>query len=94
MAETKPEKITMTGDAGDTIELYVLESTKLGGKDYILATDAEDGDGECYIFEDKSAETDAESCYELVTDDAQLDYLLGVFAELIEDTDFEFDTEK
>ncbi len=83
------EKITFNGD-NDSIELYVLESTKLGGVDYILASDVAAGDGDCYIMKDVSAQDEADSIYEMVTDEAELDYLLGVFSELYEDADFEF----
>lgn len=84
------DKITFTGDKGDTIELFVLENTRLGAIDYVLATDAESGDGECYILKDTSAPESEESVYEMVEDEHELDYLVNVFAELVEDVDIEF----
>lgn len=84
------EKLTFQGENGEAIALYVLESTRLGGVDYILATDAESGDGDCYIFKDKSDSADDTAVYEMVEDENELDYLLSVFAELLDDVDLEF----
>ena len=84
------EKIILNGDDGEAIELYILEGTRLGGADYILASDVETGDGECYILKDMSAQDDDTAVYEIVQDDHENDYLLSVFAELLEDVDLEF----
>ena len=84
------EKIRFNGDLGEEIELYVIDTTKLAGEDYLLASDVEAGDGECYIFKDISPEGSAEAVYEPVTDEAALDYLLSVFAEQLDDIDLQF----
>ena len=84
------EKIILEGEDGDQLELFILESTRLAGRDYILATDVEAGDGECYILKDTSAAEDADACYEPVEDEKELDYLLSVFTELMDDVDIEF----
>lgn len=84
------EKIRFKGDLGEEIELYVIDTTKLAGEDYLLASDVEAGDGECYIFKDVSPEGSAEAVYEPVTDDSALDYLLSVFAEQLDDIDLQF----
>ena len=83
------EKLTFKGD-NDEIELFVLETTRLGGVDYVLASDREVGDGECYILKDVSDPGSSESIYEPVSDEHELDYLAGIFAELVEDVDIEF----
>ena len=83
------EKITMFGEAGDELELYVLESTRLMGREYILAADTMQGDGTCYILKDTSAGDSEEAVYEIVEDESELDTLLSVFAELLEDVDLE-----
>jgi len=83
------EKIIMIGEDGEKLELYIEESTRLQGKDYILAADVPTGDGECYILEDVSAEGDEEAVYEFVEDEKKLDYLISVFAELLDDVDLE-----
>lgn len=79
----------MTGDEGETIELYPMESTRLAGEDYILAADVESGDGSCYILRDRSEAEGEEAVYEIVEDDRLLDSLLSVFAELLDDVDLE-----
>ena len=49
--------ITMITDSGESVDFYVLEETRIHGKDYLLVTDApEDEDGECYILKDVSGE--------------------------------------
>lgn len=83
------EKITFEGEDGDAVELYVLETTRLAGVDYILTSDVPAGDGNCYILKDVSPENSEEAVYEMVEDDRQLDYLLSVFSELMDDVDFE-----
>ena len=66
------EKIVFTPDGEDAVEFYVLEQTRLGGIDYILVTDSEDGDGEALILRDTSAPDEQEALYEIVTDDEYL----------------------
>lgn len=76
-------------ESGESIELYVLEETRISGKDYILAADTPDEDGECYILRDNSGSEEAEALYEIVEDDNELDYLLGIFSELLEDVEID-----
>lgn len=84
------EKVKFTGEDGDEIELYVIESTRLGAVEYVLASDVISGDGECYILKDVSEADATESIYEMVEDEHELDYLVNIFAELVEDVDIEF----
>ena len=44
------DKIVFTPEGGEPVRFYVLEQTRLGGIDYILVTDSEDGDGEALIL--------------------------------------------
>jgi len=82
------EKVRLTpSDGGETVELYVLEETRVAGEDYLLATDLEDGDGEAYILRDTSKDGDTEAVYEFVEDDEQLAALSEVFSEMLEDVD-------
>ena len=81
-------KITITDENGENIDLYVLEETKLNGMYYILATDAEDDeDGECYILKDVSKAEDTEAIFTFVEDDAELEYMTKIFVELMEGED-------
>jgi len=83
-------KITLTGDDGETRELYIVESTRISGVDYILAADAESGDGNCYLLKDRSDSEEETAVYEIVEDENEINYLLSVFAELLDDVDLEF----
>lgn len=84
------KKITLV-DEDQTIDFYVVEETKLNGRNYLLVTDAEDEeeDGDCYILKDMSAEDETEALYEFVEDEEELDGLMKIFEELLEDVDIE-----
>ena len=79
-------------DCCESVDLYVLEGTRIHGKDYLLVTDApEDEDGECYILKDVSGENDSEALFEFVEDDRELDGVMGIFEELLKDADVELE---
>ena len=50
------DKITFISENEEAVEFYVLEETRIGGVDYILVTDSEEGDAECLILKDLSKE--------------------------------------
>lgn len=81
--------ITLETEEGESLDFYVLEQTKINGISYLLVTDTEDEDGECYILKDKSKAEDQEAVYEFVEDDSEIDNLFGIFRELMEDMDVE-----
>lgn len=84
------EKIIFTfEDTKEEVEFFVLEQTKVNGRNYILVTDSEEDEAECLILKDMSAAEDTESLYEIVEDDAELSGVLKVFEELLEDVDIE-----
>jgi uncharacterized protein YrzB (UPF0473 family) len=89
MEEKKKETlITMVTESGEAVDFYVLEETRVNAKNYLLVTDAPEGeDGECYILKDVSGAGDSEAVYEFVEDDAELDGLMGIFTELLSDAD-------
>ena len=68
----------------------MLDSTKLAGRSFLLVTDAEVGDGTCYILEELSDADEKELVYEMVEDDELLDHLASIFGEQTEDVDIEF----
>ena len=79
-------------DCCESVDFYVLEETRIHGKDYLLVTDApEDEDGECYILKDVSGENDSEALFEFVEDDRELDGVMGIFEELLKDADVELE---
>ena len=83
------EKILFKGDEED-VELFVLDSTRLAGREYLLVSDVEEGDGDCFILEETAAETGGEAEYVPVEDDELLDYLANIFGEQLEDVDIAF----
>lgn len=80
------EKIIMEMDDGSEVEFTILEQTRLGETDYILVTDAPDGeDGECYVMKDVSQTGDEEAVYESVEDEEELAAVFEVFEDMLKD---------
>lgn len=85
------EKITFTPDGadGETVDFYVLEQTRIGGVNYILVTEEEEGDGEALILKDLSADGEAESIYAIVGDEKELAAIADVFSDMMDDVTLE-----
>ena len=83
MSEEK--KIILETEEGEQVDFYVLEETRINGMNYLLVTDTEDEDGECYILKDRSKAEETDALYEFVEDDDEIDYLFKIFTELIDD---------
>ncbi len=83
------DKIKFAGNDGDEIEFYVIEKTTLGGVDYMLVTETEDGDSDAYVLKDVSSPTDTEGIYEIVDDETELDAVGQVFASLLDDVEIQ-----
>lgn len=83
------EKIKFVSEEMQEIEFFVLEQTKVNGISYILVTDSEEGDAECWIMRDISTEDSSESIYDFVEDEEELYAVSKVFEELLEDVDIE-----
>jgi hypothetical protein len=81
------EKIIFSPNGEEQVEFYELEQTRIGGFNYILVSDVEDGDGEALILKDLSEENDTEAVYEIVSDDSELMAVASVFENLLEDVD-------
>ena len=81
------DKITLTADDGEKIELFVIEQTKVNGSDYLLVTESQDEDAEAYILKDTSTRDASEAVYEFVDDEDELNAVAGVFSEMIDDMD-------
>lgn len=81
------EKLTFQGEQGETLELYVLEQTRVNGTNYLLAADSEEGDADCVILKDLSADEEQESVYEIVEDEQEAEAVLKVFEQLLDDVD-------
>lgn len=81
------EKKIILVDDEQTIEFYVLEETKLNGKNYLLVTDEadEEAEADCYILKDMSAEGDEDALYEFVEDESELEAIWKVFEALLDE---------
>ena len=84
---SKLEKITFRPEGEEAVEFYVLEQTRIGGYNFILVTDVEEGDGDALILKDMSQDGEEESIYDVVSDDEELEAVSGVFADMLEDID-------
>ncbi len=85
------EKILFSpeGTNGEQAEFFVLEQTRIGGVDYILVTDEEEGDGEALILKDLSRDGEEESIYAIVEEEAELHAVAQVFQSMMEDVTLE-----
>lgn len=83
------EKIVFTDpESGDEIELFLLEQTCISGNTYLLATEEEEEDSVAYIL--KEIQTDDDNVvYAMVEDDTELTAISKVFAEMLDDIEFE-----
>ncbi len=82
------EKIKFNPEGEEPVEFFVLEQTRIGGYNYILVTDFEEGDGEALILKDLSKDGEEESVYTIVSDDDELNAVAGVFEDMLEDVKF------
>ena len=85
-------RIVLNTDEGE-ISLYVIEQTRVNGVDYLLASDTEEDEANCWLLKDISAAADEEAVYEEVTDPDETDALLKIFETLLEDTEFQTEEE-
>lgn len=87
--ERMMERISFTEPGtGEKIELYVLEQTCINGISYLLATEEEEEDSVAYIFKEIKTENE-DVIYAMVEEDVELNVISRVFAEMLDDVDFE-----
>lgn len=87
----KMEKILFqNADLEESVEFFVLEQTRINGRNYILVTDSEEDDAEALILKDLSEDGEQEAIYEIVEDDEELEAISKIFAEMLEDVDLAF----
>ena len=78
------EKIRFETEDGPA-EFYVLEETRVNGRNYLLVTDSEEDEAQAYILKDISESSEAEAVYEIVEEEAELESVSRIFSELLED---------
>ena len=89
MEENKENKVVyFTTDEGEEVPFFVVEETKIAGENYLLVTDSEEDEADAYIFREVS-ENENDSFYEMVEDEEKINALSKVFAEFLDDVDFE-----
>lgn len=88
------EKISFIQEGQEAVEFYVLEQTRLGGINYLLVTDKEEGDAEALILKDLSKEGDTEGVYEIVSDNKELAAVAAIFEDILDDIAFVTDGEE
>ena len=89
MEENKETKVVnFTTDNGEEIPFFVVVETKIAGENYLLVTDSEDDEADAYILREGSENTE-ESFYEMLEDDDKINAISKVFAELLDDVEFE-----
>ena len=83
------ERIRLTSpETGEELELYILEQTCISGVTYLLVTEEAEEDSVAYILKEIQTEED-NVIYEMVEDDVEMNAISKVFAEMLEDVDFE-----
>lgn len=85
----KLEKVTFNPEGEDPVEFYVVEQTRIGGFNYILVSDSQEGDGEALILKDLSKDGEEESVFTIVSQEDELAAVAGVFEDMLEDVTFE-----
>ena len=84
--EMEGGRIRLQSDDGNW-ELEILEETVVSGINYILVTDAPEGeDGTCYVMKDISAPEDEEADY-VFSEGDEAERIMDVFAKLLEGED-------
>jgi uncharacterized protein YrzB (UPF0473 family) len=81
------EQITFLDDHDQEAQLYVLGETSVGGANYLLVSESDDEDAECYIFKEVRVSDTEEVSYEPVEDDRELEYIGKIFEELLNEDD-------
>lgn len=82
------EKLKFTPEGDNPIELFIIEKTTIGGVDYFLATETEEGDSDALILKDLSKREDDEAVFEVVSDDNELNAVAKVFESILDDISF------
>jgi len=81
------EKLIFQDENGEAAEFFVVEQTRVNGRNYLLVADSEEEDGECLILKDLAEDKDKESLYEIVEDQEELHAVLSIFEQLLEDVE-------
>lgn len=91
--EEELRTVPFTTEDGEEIDMYVLEETTLQGVHYILVTEDLSDDSEEAVVtimkEEKQQDKDEFAVYNIVENEDELQAVAKIFAELMEDVDFQ-----
>ena len=79
------EQLEFMTDDNEKVKFYVIEETRVNGMNYLLVSESDDDEAECYILKDASSQESSEAAYEFVEDDNELESVFKIFEELLED---------
>lgn len=83
-------KVQFIPDGEDkAVDFFVLEETRLAGKQYLLVTDVPDGDGEALILRAREEAAGGEKTFEIVEDEKELSAVLILMRDSLEDLGIE-----
>lgn len=85
-------KVEFTTDTGEKVEFYIIEQTRLNNINYLLVADSLVDEAEALILKETYEGADAtDFVYNIVDDDAEMDAISGVFAQMLDDVDIEME---
>ena len=67
----------------ETIDFYIVEQERLAGRNYLLVTDSEEGDGDALILCEEIQ--DGQTVYRIVEDDAEIFAVAILFRDSLEE---------
>ena len=90
--ETGMEKVQFIPEGEERpVDFFVVEEAKLGGRQYLLVTDSEDGDGEALILRTDPDNSDPDSMFEIVEDERELSAVLLLMRDSLEELGIEIE---
>ena len=82
-------KIILTDEEGNEEEFYIVEQTRVYGKNYILVSTEQEGDADALILKDISEDSNEEAAYVPVEDENELAAVMKIFEEMLDDIDIQ-----
>ncbi len=92
MSEELSNVITLIGEDGNEVEMELLDVVEYEGKEYVVLLPMDEEDDEVVILLVEDGESEDESVYSGVEDEAVLDAVYAIFKERFRD-EFEFTDE-
>lgn len=90
MEEKQNRCIEFETEDNEKISFYVLEETMINGTNYLLVADNDEEEGEAEAFIMRTVTDDEnQTVYEMVEEDTEFEAVSKIFAELLDDVDFE-----